>query len=275
MAERPLAEWADRLEVVCAACPGLGVRHVRVVAETASTQDAAWAACGGSAGWLVVAGRQVGGRGRLGRAWAATGDLGLAMTMTLPDGRVSSVGVGVAVCGAVQLWVAGAGRHGSLGCSSRGRGTRDESGAAVGLRWPNDVVERASGRKVAGVLIEARDGVALVGIGVNVGQGAGDYPDGLRGRAVSVRELGGATDRLGVACEIVRELERIAGADAHAVAREAMVLDTIVRTRRRFVCDGREYAGEVVGIGADGSIEVALGSGVVSLPAATTSLTHE
>lgn len=270
MAERPLAEWADRLEVVCAACPGLGVRHVRVVAETASTQDAAWAACGGSAGWLVAAGRQVGGRGRLGRAWAATGDLGLAMTLTLPVGWVSSVGVGVGVCGAVQQLLAGTGRHGS-----QSRGTRDESGAVVGLRWPNDVVERSSGRKVAGVLIEARGGIAMVGIGVNVGQGADDYPDGLRGRAVSVRKLGGVTDRLGVACEIVRELERIAGADAHAVAREAMVLDTIVGTRRRFVCDGREYAGEVVGIGADGSIEVAVGSGVVSLPAATTSLTHE
>lgn len=259
MGEPPLGEWADRLEAACAACPGLGVRRVRVVAETHSTQDAAWAACGGAAGWLVVAGRQVGGRGRLGRGWADTGDKGLAMTLALPAGKVSPVGVGLAVCRAV--------RHGSR--------RNDTPAPQVGLRWPNDVVECASGRKLAGVLVEVRDGVALVGIGVNVGQGAGDYPEALRGRAVSVAQLGGVADRLGVACEIVRELERVGGLGAHTIAREAMALDTIVGTVRRFVCDGREYAGEVVGIGADGSIDVAIGDGVVSLPAATTSLAHE
>ena len=80
----PITDWADRLEAVCAACPHLGALHVHIVAETASTQDAAWAASGGAAGWLVVAGRQVAGRGRLGRFWADTGDDGLAMTLTLP-----------------------------------------------------------------------------------------------------------------------------------------------------------------------------------------------
>ena len=255
MAEAALIQWADELEAACAACPGLGLSGVRVVAETASTQDAAWAACAGKPGWLVVAGRQVDGRGRLGRVWADTGGKGLAMTLALPAGRVSSVGAGVGVCRAVA---------GMVG-----------EGAVVGLRWPNDVVARACGRKIAGVLVEVRDGVSLVGIGVNVGQVGDDYPEALRERAVSVAGLGGAADRLGVACAIVRELERVVQMDAHAVAREAVLLDTVVGTRRRFRHDGREYAGEVIGIGDDGAIDLATADGVVSLPAGTTSMVHE
>ncbi len=254
--EPPLEAWADVLETACADCATLGVQHVRVLAETSSTQDAAWEACGGRAGWLVIAGRQHAGRGRLGREWADTADCGLAMTFVLPAKAVHSVGVGVAVCRAVRECVPDAAR--------------------IGLRWPNDVVERERGRKIAGVLIEVRDGVALVGIGINVRQADGEFDSALGGRAVSVRQLGGKADRLCVAERVAAALDVVMGGAQDEIAREAMAMDTIVGTRRRFCHDGRELEGEVVSISLDGAIGVAIaGGGVVELPAATTSLVHE
>lgn len=260
--ELALSAWSARLEQVCSVCPRLGVVGVRVLAETGSTQDAAWAASGGEPGWLVVAGQQTGGRGRLGRVWADGEGRGLAMSLTFRAGMVSSVQVGVAVCRAVNELVVG-GRAGGAG--------------VAGLRWPNDVVEREGrgegGRKIAGVLIEVREGVAMVGIGVNVLQQQEDFAGDLAGRAVSIVQLGGRCRRLDVACRVLEHLDRVFGMDAEEVVREAMALDTLVGTHRRFVHDGREYAGRVVGLGADDTIDLVLDDGrVVELPGATTSL---
>jgi BirA family biotin operon repressor/biotin-[acetyl-CoA-carboxylase] ligase len=261
--DTPITDWPDRLEAACAGCPRLGLTHVRVLAETDSTQDAAWAASAGNPGWLVLAGRQVAGRGRLGRAWADTADKGLAMTLTIPAGALSPIAVGVALCRAIQYTLQPAIPH-------------TAPAAAVGLRWPNDVVERAQGRKLAGVLIEARDGVALVGIGVNVRQGLGDFPPGLRTPPVSIAQLGANADRLATACAILAQLDHIAAADPYTIAREAALLDTIVGTSRRVACNGREFAGKVVALTPDGSIDLELPGGqTISLPAGTTSLIHE
>lgn len=253
--EPPLGEWADRLEATCAACSRLGLRNVRVLAETASTQDAAWQASAGHAGWLVVAGRQTAGRGRLGRAWADTRGLGLALTLTLPVGALSSLGVGLAVCRAAAPHL---------------------PDCAPGLRWPNDVVERgAPGRKLAGVLVETRSGVALIGIGVNVRQEARDWPDALRGRAVSLYELGARPSRLHIACAIVTQLEAVAALTDAQTAHEASMLDTLTGTRRCFHHDGRRFEGLVESIEPTGAIRLRLADGsAIDLPAQTTSLIH-
>src|SRR5262249_20380373 len=126
--------WADRLEAAIArhriTCTG----RVAVLAETVSTQDAALAMSGGLPGLLVLAGRQVGGRGRLGRSRADTRSFGLAATFVL-DGRDRpaaplSLSAGVAACLAVEEATGGL--------------------ADIGLRWPNDVVERTGlCRKIA------------------------------------------------------------------------------------------------------------------------------
>lgn len=185
------------------------------------------------------------------------------MTLTLPVGCVSSVGVGVAVCRAIRE---------QIGEAPGGR----EGAGRIGLRWPNDVVEREGGRKLAGVLIETRGRVALAGIGVNVHQLPDDFPAEIRGRATSVAACGGVADRLCVACAVLKELARVIEADAPTITREAAQLDTIVGTRREFVSDGRAFAGEVASFGTDGSILLLLdGGGEVSLPASTTSLVPE
>ena len=45
------------------------------------------------------------------------------------------------------------------------------TGLAVQIKWPNDVMLRRA--KVCGILAEARDGVVVLGIGLNLNQRAG------------------------------------------------------------------------------------------------------
>ena len=63
------------------------------------------------------------------------------------------------------------------------------------VKWPNDIL--AGGRKICGVLVEPRIGAgriefAVVGIGMNVGQGPEDFPPELRDTATSCRIEGAA-----------------------------------------------------------------------------------
>jgi len=48
------------------------------------------------------------------------------------------------------------------------------------------------GRKLAGVLIEVRSGIALVGVGINVLHGPDDFPPHLRSQATSISMVGRA-----------------------------------------------------------------------------------
>jgi len=54
------------------------------------------------------------------------------------------------------------------------------------VKWPNDVL--VAGRKLAGILIEARprDGWAVIGVGLNLAIGRDQFPPELRETATSV-----------------------------------------------------------------------------------------
>ena len=58
--------------------------------------------------------------------------------------------------------------------------------ADVQIKWPNDVW--IDGRKLAGILLEGRpqEGWAVLGIGLNVGIDADEFPDELRDTATSL-----------------------------------------------------------------------------------------
>lgn len=254
----PIDAWPDVLEAAVAACRGFD--RVRVMAETASTQDAALANAGGRAGLVLVAGRQTAGRGRFGRAWADTGALGLAMTFVV-DGAAAdaalALAAGVGACAAAEAFL-----H-EPGC--------------IGLKWPNDVIERGGGRKLAGALVERRGGVALVGIGINVLHGAGDWPGGLAERCESLEALGSSATRLDVARELTGQFDAaldLAPADLAAAwnARHAHAGDLRVLTSA-----GERHEGELMGVGPDGLLDLRLRDGkVVRLrPDVTTARTSE
>ena len=166
-----------------AARPELGNTVVRYFRELASTNDtaAALAEAGAADGTVVIADRQSAGRGRRGRVWDSPRGVGLYMSVVLRglQSPVLTLLAGVAVAEAVQ-------------------GT---AGAAVELKWPNDVVAPPAvdgagppaRRKLAGILTEAlpgaadRDVAVVVGIGVNVRSRT--FPDELAGRATTVESL--------------------------------------------------------------------------------------
>jgi BirA family transcriptional regulator, biotin operon repressor / biotin---[acetyl-CoA-carboxylase] ligase len=73
------------------------------------------------------------------------------------------------------------------------------------IKWPNDVL--LGGRKVCGALIETSDGVAILGIGVNV-NGALDDDTELATRATTLAmALGQPVSREALAVEILQRLD--------------------------------------------------------------------
>jgi BirA family transcriptional regulator, biotin operon repressor / biotin---[acetyl-CoA-carboxylase] ligase len=109
-------------------------------------------------GALVVADHQTAGRGRLGRTWEAPAGKAVLLSILLrPPGERKvpelSLVAGIAVADALERTV----------------------GLTVQLKWPNDVMLRR--RKVAGCLAEVRDGVVVLGIGLNVNQTRDELPE--------------------------------------------------------------------------------------------------
>ena len=148
----------------------------RWLAETASTNDVAreWALTGAPDGALVVAARQTRGRGRRERTWDSPAGTGLYASFVLRPDWPADQAPNLAI-------VAGMAAFRAL----EKAGVRD-----LRMKWPNDVL--ANGRKICGVLVEPRLGAgriefAVAGIGINVGQGADDFPPDLRQPATSCR----------------------------------------------------------------------------------------
>jgi BirA family transcriptional regulator, biotin operon repressor / biotin---[acetyl-CoA-carboxylase] ligase len=128
-------------------------RHLR---ETTSTNELArtLAAEGVPHGTLVTTGFQTAGRGRQGRTWTAPAGRALLLSLVVrePD-PLLPLRAGLAVA--------------------------DLAGPGALVKWPNDVL--LDGRKVAGVLVEARpqEGWAVVGIGVNAAVEPDELPPEL------------------------------------------------------------------------------------------------
>jgi BirA family biotin operon repressor/biotin-[acetyl-CoA-carboxylase] ligase len=137
--------------------------------DSTNTRARELAAAGAPHGTVVTAAEQTEGRGRQGRSWSAPAGGALlysavvrpleARHMTLP------LAVPLAVCEVAE---------------------RLRSGVACGLKWPNDV--QVEGRKLAGVLVEARpqDGWAVIGVGLNLTISPDRFPPDLRDTATSL-----------------------------------------------------------------------------------------
>jgi BirA family biotin operon repressor/biotin-[acetyl-CoA-carboxylase] ligase len=215
--------------------PAPFLARVERFARTGSTNDVVrgWLAAGEPEVCLAIAGEQTVGRGRLGRTWQAPPGAALLLSAGFrPDWlapgfawRLAAV-VALAMCDAAE----------------------DAAGLPVGtvrLKWPNDLVVEVAGpralllgpldpgeaaarlaaplalRKLAGVLGESEglgtpDPRVVVGIGINAGWAAADFPPQLAGTMTSLREasggrpvdqdalLAGFTDRLEARVEALR-----------------------------------------------------------------------
>ncbi len=75
------------------------------------------------------------------------------------------------------------------------------------IKLPNDLL--AGGRKLAGILAEAREDRVVLGMGINANMAARDLPPDLERKPTSLlAELGKEVDRAELLAEILLELER-------------------------------------------------------------------
>ncbi|HYI74811.1 MAG TPA: biotin--[acetyl-CoA-carboxylase] ligase [Gaiellaceae bacterium] len=190
-------------------------------------------------GALVVADYQTGGRGRLGRSWAAPAGTSLLFSVLLkpPPHRPApelSLVAGIAVADALERTL----------------------GLSVQIKWPNDVMLRR--RKIAGCLAEARDGAVVLGVGVNVGQTADELPDD----AGSFRTLTGrTTDREELLAMLLDDL-----GSRYAAWREGGLDAVYDGLGPRDFLRGRQVtvngtSGVVTMVDRDGKLEIAVGHG--------------
>jgi BirA family biotin operon repressor/biotin-[acetyl-CoA-carboxylase] ligase len=125
---------------------------------------------------IIIAGEQFAGRGRNARSWSSPPGKGIYATtlLTRPVAELSMVPLEIANIVASYL--------------------RETFGIEARIKWPNDVL--AGGRKIAGVLIEARlhgdEAYILAGTGVNVeAAGGDDRPNSVSIAEVTPREFHG------------------------------------------------------------------------------------
>jgi len=225
----------------------LAVPVLRIYAYAPSTMDLAHtaAAAGAPAGTVIVADVQTAGRGRSGRRWVSEAGAGVWATVVARPRDVDalsvlSLRVGIALATELQPFV----------------------GSPIALKWPNDLL--LAGRKLAGVLVEARwrEGTpewVAVGVGVNRRPPA-ELADAIgTGDAVSRREILGA---------VVRAVRR--AADATGVLHPGELAQFAARDAVR----GREVLspvrGHADGVSARGELLVrAAGGDVHPIPTAT------
>ena len=154
---------------------------------------------GAPTGTVLVADRQTGGRGRLGRSFLSPGGVGVYLSALIrPNCAPRSLmhltcAVAVAMCDAVEK----------------------AFGFRPGIKWTNDLV--VGRKKLGGILTELgldpKTGLvsyAVLGIGINCGQTEADFDESIRSMATSARMvLGHEADRDRLIAEMILALEEM------------------------------------------------------------------
>jgi len=219
-----------------------------------NTELAERARAGAAHGTVLACERQTAGRGRRGNAWVSA--VGGSVTFSVlwrfsrSAGALSGLGLAVAVGVAEALEKLGA------------RG--------VSLKWPNDLLHEGS--KLGGILIETAGDAAgrvaaVVGVGVNVrldtearariGQPVTDLAACGSGAPSRSAVLAGLLESIAPALEIFSR-------EGFAPFRQAWLRRHAWQGRRVVVVGGgrRVAEGEVMGVAADGALELASERGV-------------
>ena len=155
----------------------------------------------GTHGTVVIADRQLKGKGRLGRTWFSLPQCNIYMSVIVrPEIEPKD---------ATLLTIMSA-----ISCA---RAIRNSTGIEVKIKWPNDLM--VSERKLGGILTEMKSDqdriiFAVIGIGINVNSSLDAFPPEVRAVAASVmeelREKGYSQEisRTLIIAAILNELER-------------------------------------------------------------------
>lgn len=220
------------------------VRHtrfsdVRVFDQLDSTNTylVAEARAGAPDGVVVVADYQRAGRGRLDRRWESPPGGGLLTSVLfrpqdLPVERWHLLSLSVALAAADACWLA--------------------AGVRAQLKWPNDLLVGEA--KLAGVLAEAVDGGAVVGIGLNVYSAP---PGATSLAAASARRV----ERGDLLVILLQRLDALVGRWEEVTRRADHECVTVGRRVRVDLGGGRVLEGKAQALGPDGGLVVAAQGG--------------
>ena len=226
------------------------------VDQTGSTNDdlKALARQGAPHGTVLIADRQSGGHGRMGRSFHSPGGVGIYFSILLrPDCQPGQLmhltcATAVAMCDAVE----------------------QAASFRPGIKWTNDLV--CGKHKLGGILTElglsAKGGVdyAIIGIGINCCQRKSDFPQEIRDIAASLSMVTGRDiDRAAVAAAM---MDTLAAMDRKLLRSKAEILD---RYRKDCITIGQEVSllrvgeavrhGKAIDMDGDGCLIVAFEDG--------------
>ncbi len=194
-------------------------------------------------GAVAVADEQSEGRGRLGRSWVAPRGTAVQVSVLLrppPERRIAQLSL--------------------LGGLATAESVEEALDLSAQIKWPNDVmVDR---RKVAGVLAEARGGVVVLGIGINVNQTPAQLPADASQPPASLRTVDGVIrDRAPLLADLLARLERLYDAwseDGLDAVFDGLGARDFLRGRRISV---GARSGVAAGIDREGRLRLDLGHG--------------
>lgn len=226
-----------------------GEYTIKVFQEITSTNDvlkkmAVTEHC--SQGTTIVSDYQIGGKGRLGRSFYSPKGTGLYLSMLLrPSGSVID-NLMLTAQSAVAVY----------------RAIKKVTGIELSIKWVNDLYYK--GRKICGILSEGQASMEsgrmeyiVVGIGMNIYEPEGGFPEDIRNKAGSLlgmRSEGQQIDRNELASEIIREFYQLA--ENRTLAPEYAERN-IVPGHDILVIDGANVRkAHAVGICDDGTLEI-------------------
>jgi BirA family biotin operon repressor/biotin-[acetyl-CoA-carboxylase] ligase len=205
---------------------------------------------------LLVAERQLAGRGRLGRSWTSEPGASLTFSLALAlgprDWSGLSLAVGVALADALQMMAA-------------------VTSPRVALKWPNDLWlldgRATDGRKFGGVLIETLAAgerrLAVIGVGINVAPLSGPLPSdpARRGCLQEIAPHATAPAVLGaVALPLVQALQTFER-DGFAAFAERFAAFDALRDEAIETSDPRCPAGTAHGVDGQGGLRIETAAG--------------
>ncbi len=205
-------------------------------------------------GTVVVAETQTAGRGRMGRSWFSTPEVGVYTSLILRPEISSSLAPLLTLGAAVAA-------HNSI---------ERITGLDVDIKWPNDLL--CGGKKICGILSELQAEVdrvrsMVIGVGINVNHTV--MPEEIHAIATSLRlESGRVYSRIEILLDLLEEFERVyeefTRKGPSAIIDPWTECSSFARGKLLEVDDGvRHIKGVTLGLNALGALRIEQSGGAV------------
>lgn len=230
-------------------------RKILVFNSTSSTNDIAaeYSKNKANDGLVIFAEEQTAGRGRAGSKWQSKQGDSILCSIVLMDCKLNPELLSLVCAVAVTDGL------GKIG------------GTEAKIKWPNDIM--LNGKKVAGILLESKSnstsGTYLLGIGINCHQNEDSFPPELRHIATSIDiESQSTVDRISLAKRLLTSIDHwleVAGKNSEKVTNQWRKLSIQLNHRVKLIYNGRELAGNCIGIDPEKGLILQLDTGGVRM----------